>query len=408
MTTCDKGHEYTPGNGCPKCANERRNERRRKYGRAPKGPQEIPPDKYIIPEGHELKGLSTLANADGSVREAWHKTHLLGESPEALPPDFTVKKISTFTDAEGNQRAQWTSAERDKEELYKVFTEALKDHAEGYRGLVEPIEAPEVTASDLLAAYPLGDPHIGMLSWAPETGADFDLHIATRELLACVRLMVQSAPPSENAIICNLGDFFHAQDSKSQTPKGGNRLDTDGRFSKILKAGFDLMRDIVSEALKKHEHVTVRNLPGNHDPEKAVAIAYTISAWFGGNPRVTVAPAEAPYQYDTFGKNLIGWAHGDGAKIDQLPSVMANDRPKDWGDCEYRVWHTGHVHHLTTKEFRGCVVKSHRTMAAQDHWHRHQGYRAANSLDVITYHKDFGQISSQTVDLKRVRHALST
>ena len=59
------------------------------------------------------------------------------------------------------------------------------------------------------------------------------------------------------------------------------------------------------------------------------------------------------FQYFTFGKNLIGVTHGDTAKMPDLGSIMATDRPREWGDSIHRYWLTGHVHHDQVKEYRG-------------------------------------------------------
>jgi hypothetical protein len=175
----------------------------------------------------------------------------------------------------------------------------------------------------------------------------------------------------------------------------------------VLDAGHTLLRGLVDYALTKHEHVKIRNLPGNHDPQVSAGLAMWLRAVYEREPRVEVAPASASYQYDRFGLNLFGWAHGDGAKAEALPLIMANDRREDWGATTEHVWHTGHVHHLSTKEYTGCVVETHRTMAGKDHWHASKGYAAKRSLSVIAYHRDYGEVTRNRVGLERVRDALS-
>jgi hypothetical protein len=79
---------------------------------------------------------------------------------------------------------------------------------------------------------------------------------------------------------------------------------------------------------------------------------------------------------------------------------MAADRPEDWGATDYRVWFTGHIHHQTRKEFPGCVIESFRTLAARDYWHAWKGYRSGQSLSCITLHKEYGEITRSTVDIR--------
>lgn len=372
----------------------------------PRGPAAPPDDPHYIPEGHELAGVSTLTGPEGEVRGEWSKTRVAGADPTPLPEGFgPPASISRLTRGDGSVVSEWQTFKPDEITRAQAMAAAWERHASLYAGLAEPSTAPAHVDADLITLYPLGDPHIGMLSWEPETGDHFDVKIATRELLSCVRLMVAAAPPSEQAIVCNLGDFLHAQDDSALTPGHGNKLDVDGRFAKVLDAGHALLRGIVDAALERHARVTVRNLPGNHDPRVAAELAMWLKAVYERDPRVTVADAFAAHQYDRFGCNLFGWGHGDRGKTSELPAIMATDRAADWGETTERVWHVGHVHHLTRLETPGCVVETHRTMAARDGWHAGR-YRAGRSLSAITYHREFGEVTRATVGLARVRAAL--
>jgi hypothetical protein len=376
--------------------------------RGPSGEHHGTPPVQLAP-GLELKAQTIKIKADGSLDHRYDKSHTARNEPlfETVPAGHHVTKTTTRLDADGRVGMQYVTAKHDAAAREAAMVEAWARHAEVYKGLSPKALGPmPVCDEDLLAVYPLGDPHIGMLAWAPESGEHFDLKIATRELLTCVRLMVEGAPPAKHAIVTNLGDFLHAQDEQQRTPGHGHKLDVDGRFAKVLDAGHALLRAIVDTALTKHEHVTIRNLPGNHDPQVAAMLAMWLRAVYEREPRVTVADAFAPYQFDRFGCVLLGWAHGDGAKADALPLLMANAEPQNWGATTEHVWHTGHVHHLSTKEYTGCVVETHRTMAGKDHWHTSKGYSARRSLSMVSYHKVYGEMTRNRVGLERVRAAL--
>ncbi len=370
--------------------------------RAPRGPSTKP----CIPIGHELKGVSTLTNEAGDISSQWNKTHIasaLEPQHDPVPEGHQIKKTSTLYGPDGSVRSQWVSSSADEIAREKAMVDAWARHAEVYRGLAGTSSLPvRACDNDIVTVYPLGDPHVGMMAWAPEAGENFDTKIACSELLACVRMLVASAPPSAEAIICNLGDFMHAQDDSNMTPGHGNQLQVDGRFAKVLDAGHTLLRGIVDAALEKHARVKIRNLPGNHDPRVAAELAMWLRAVYERDPRVTVADAYAAHQYDRFGCNLFGWHHGDRSKASELPAIMATDRPDDWGHTTDRVWHVGHVHHLTRLETPGCIVETHRTMAAKDAWHAGR-YRAGRSLAAIGYHMVYGEVTRNTVGIKRVR-----
>jgi hypothetical protein len=376
--------------------------------RGPSGDHHSTPAVQLAP-GLELKAQTVKVKADGSLDHRYDKSHTArNEMPfETVPENWLATKLTTRVDADGRPGMQYVTSKPEEAARFAAMTDAWKRHAEVMAGLAFPVPAPEHTDDDLVALYPLGDPHIGMLAWAPEVGEHFDLKIATRELLTCVRLLVAGAPNAKRAIITNLGDFFHAQDDTQRTPGHGHKLDVDGRHAKVLDAGHALLRAIVDAALEKHEHVTIRNLPGNHDPQVAAGLAMWLRAVYEREPRVTVADAYASYQFDRFGCCLFGWAHGDGAKSEALPLLMANAEREAWGATTEHVWHTGHVHHLSTKEYTGCVVETHRTMAGKDHWHASKGYSAKRSLSVISYHRQYGEVSRNRVGLERVRNAIA-
>lgn len=384
-----------------------RNRYRRATGqatkRAPRGPSAKPP----IPEGHELSGVSTLANAEGETTAAWNKTRIHGadEPPTHVPEAHQIKRTATMVRGDGTTVTQWITTAADEVKREQLMQAAWARHAEVYAGLAGTTAAPSGTEEDTCTVYPIGDPHIGLLAHASESGEHFDLGIATRELLECMRQLVDRSPPSKRAIIANLGDFLHAQDDKAETPGSGHRLDVDGRYGKVLDAAHAMLRAIIDNALLKHEVVHVRNLPGNHDPRVAVELSYWLRAVYEREPRVVVEDATRVMQYDRFGANLIGWTHGHTCKPANLPMVMATDRAEDWGDSTTHVWHTGHIHHLTRHETPGCIVESHRTLAAKDSWHAAR-YRSGRSLQSITYDRVHGESGRAVVGLSRVRAAL--
>lgn len=378
----------------------------RAAARPPRGPATKP---HYIPEGHELGGVSRLTNAAGEVSAEWSKTRVAGadETPVEVPESFLLDRASIMQRGDGTTVVQWASYKQAAVERWEAVKAAISAHvAEFVTPVVWLAEPVTKTNADLLVVYPLGDPHIGMLAWGAEVGESFDLTIAERELTECMRQLVDRSPAADRAIVCNLGDFWHAQDDAQRTPGHGNKLDVDGRAGKVGRVGLRLLRTLVDMALTKHKHVTVRSLPGNHDPQACFWITEFLRAVYADEPRVTVEDSFNPYQFDVFGKCLLGWAHGDGAKLEALGEIMATDAPALWGEASHRYWNTGHVHHWATKELRGCVVDTHRTLAGRDAWHHHSGYRSGRGLKAIAYHRDYGIDSIAVVGVERVRAAL--
>ncbi len=361
-----------------------------------------------LPEGHRIKGVSVLSDGAGKVDRRWDKTERDSADPPAfdiVPPGHLIKKVSSLLDGQGKVRAQWIQAPQQEVEKWDAFWKACEENSLTYKGLTEPVAPPLIVDADTITIVPLGDPHLGMLSWHEETGNSFDLKIVQEDLLNVVRLLVDRSPSSHHAILANVGDFYHSDDDNQLTPQSGHKLDVDSRAAKVFQVGCWLMRSLIDLMLRKHQIVDVRNVPGNHDPKTSRMLAMWLSAVYENEPRVIITPNLNPFSYRQFGKNLFGFVHGDGVKPSDLPSIMAYDEPQAWGLTEHRLWVTGHVHHESCKEYIGATVETFRTLAARDYWHHSKGYRSGRSLSSITFHKDFGEITRSTVDLGLGRRA---
>lgn len=321
-----------------------------------------------------------------------------------------VKGISTLLDGEGNVSQQWIKTDAPAQKREELALEALEAHMQRYKGAAEPRKVMPDTAkgaTDKRVSILLGDPHIGMLSWHLETGEDFDCKIAEAHMRIAVDLMVERCPHAGSCVVANLGDFFHANDDTALTPRGGNRLDVDSRFVRVTDIGYTMMRSFIDRCRQKYPKVIVVNLPGNHDPLAARGLGKWLEAVYENCPEVEIIPNANPYVFLEFGDNLHMYHHGDGAKVEQLPSVMAAwDKGRPWGRCEFREIQHGHYHHLRQKEHPGVIVEGSRTLAAADYWHHHSGYRSGRGMRAIVHHRELGRLSEHVVGIKEVELAL--
>ncbi len=326
---------------------------------------------------------------------------------KTTPEGFHVKGVSTYykidpDTGESKPAGQWVKTKKDEDHQYAALIAAMAGVAAAWTGLADP--APLVTPAlddDLLAVYPMGDPHLGMYAWAAETGAHFDLDIAERNLVAAVDHLVGLAPPAKRALIINLGDFFHS-DTAFGTTTAGTRVDTDTRWAKVLRIGIRAMRRCIDRALEKHELVHVICEIGNHDSHAAVMLALCLAQYYEREPRVFIDTSPAKFHWYRFGKNLIGTTHSDTCKPKDLLGVMVCDRPTDVGETLHRYFYTGHVHHDSVKEFPGLIVESFRTLAPKDAWHAAQGYRSGQDMKLDILHKDHGRINRHIVGIHQL------
>jgi len=333
------------------------------------------------------------ATVQERIKAAARKGIAPGHWEGGTAPGYHLGKVTVHRDKYGSVKQTWERQHPDQQAARENFEAAIRDLCQSVPAL-PCIPPPKDFDADLLNVFPMGDPHFGLHSWKPETGEDFDLKIAEALTFGAIDRLVSRAPSASVGLLLNLGDYFHADDSRNRTPASGHALDVDGRFQKVASVGFRAMIRCIERMLETHETVIVRNNPGNHDPHQARMLNIAVEARFHDNPRVLVDPSPSSFFYYRFGKTLIGSTHGDGAKLTDLPLIMANDVPHEWAAAQYRVWHVGHFHHnqkLAQKDLTGCEVETHRTLAAGDAWHRHEGYRALRDMKVISYHREYGE-----------------
>lgn len=371
-------------------------------------PQALDPEvrergRVLYAEGKSLPEVAkALAVALSTVRswyyrDSWPQARV-PEHPDVptapVPAGHRVKGVSTLVDKDGRTRIQWvktTSPEPSEEEVLAGLFRTLGEVPA--RAPIAP--APDPLTDDLLAVYPLGDPHFGMLSWGRETGADWDLEIAEATFLGAIRDLVLRGPRTRRALLVNLGDFFHYDNDAGHTTNGAHALDSDSRPAKVLRVGFRAIVTMVETLAEHHPEVVVDCQIGNHDAHTALMLAIGLGAYFRASPQVQVLQDPSVRHYHVFGQNLIGTTHGDRAKPQDLAQIMAAERPRDWGETAHRTWLVGHVHHQSVKEYRGCRVETFRTLAARDSWHARQGYLAGRDLHRILLHREHGEIARE-------------
>ena len=357
------------------------------------GPQ-LPADA-MPPEGFVIKERTAQYDADGELKRQSIKTTREAGGPFEPLPGHAIKGESVLVDADGNVSLRWIKTRENAQHL-EALTEALRE-AMAAVSPRPPLTPPDVVNADLMTVYPVADLHMGMMSWGKETGASYDVEIAARLALESVSELVAMSRPSKRAVILGLGDYFHQNDATNQTPRSGHVLDVDGRWPKVLRAGCDVAMAIVDAALQKHEHVDVRFLPGNHDPDAAVALSVAMSLAYRNDTRVTIDVDPSMHWYCRFGRVLMGATHGHTMKPDRMAMMLATDRAADWGETVHKHFFFGHIHNERAADIGPVKVESFRTIASKDGYAHGAGYRAPRSMSAITFHAERGEIGRHKV-----------
>lgn len=334
--------------------------------------------------------------------KGWSPDH---DWDKPVPDGYRVKGVSSLYDGDGNLRAQWVKSQVDPERQREMFIAACEALVAELPRVPKRKPGKGQFRADLLTAYPIGDPHIGMRAWAAETGQDWDLAIAERVHCGAMAALVESAPASEQALIVNLGDMLHYDSMAPVTPRSGHLLDADGRYAKVVAVAVKVMRQCIESALDKHLQVHVINAPGNHDETGALWMSVALSHIYANEPRVSIDTNPSVFAYYRWGKCLIGIHHGHTCKPDKLPGVMAADRAKDWGETEYRYWWMGHIHHESKREFPGVSVESFNTLSSRDAYAAAGGWRSRESMQAVILHREHGEVARSRVSAAMFREA---
>ncbi|MEL6061877.1 MULTISPECIES: helix-turn-helix domain-containing protein [unclassified Methylobacterium] len=346
----------------------------------------------VLP-GYAIKRTTAVYGKEGELtREYVTQAKAPGRQGE-IPAGHVVKGVSQLRDAMGRVTQEWVKTREGVDP--RDVVEAIKAAFEGYEGRHEPIPAPAAASTDLLTLLPLADWHIGAHSWGRETGTDWDLKIAEEVIGRAVETVVERSPASDLGVVLGGGDLMHADNQDNRTARSGNQLDVDGRYPKVFEVASRLTVRTVDAMLRRHRKVVVRILKGNHDEHCAVAIAHFLYAWYRNEPRVTVDLDPSLFWYWRHGRVMLAATHGHETKLQDLPGVMAARRAEDWGLTRFRYAHGFHIHHKRLIGFEaGAVVgESHQAPVAQDAWHHGAGFLSGRSLQTITYHRSYGEVS---------------
>lgn len=316
---------------------------------------------------------------------------------DLVPDGYRIKGTSALTDEFGNIKLQWVKTDVDAERQLEIMR-AVVDGMCSEITPVAPVKKPARKTDDkLLNLYTVSDFHLGMLSWADETGDDWDMKIAEDLFSRWFNAAFQQAPAAGVGVINLLGDLAHFDSLDAVTPASGHVLDADTRYQKLVRTMIRMVRRVVDMALVKHPVVKLLIVQGNHDESGMIWLAEMFSALYDNEPRVFVDTSADVYKMVQHGKTTLFFHHGHKARFDAIEPIMIAKFRKAFGDSEYSYAHVGHLHHQKLVESRNMIVEQHRTLAAKDAYASRGGWMSGRSANVITYSAEYGEVGRLTI-----------
>ena len=354
--------------------------------------------KPVLP-GFALTSTSTQFGSDGEVEREWVRQAKAPGAKGEIPAGHVIKGVSQLRDAQGRVAFEWVKT-READGDPTLLAQALRAAMLDARGAAEIVLTEADRDDDLLTVYVVSDLHLGMMAHGAECGEDYDLRIASEMIRREVGRLMMMAPPSKNAVLLFLGDFFHQNDQKNATPRSGHTLDVDGRWRKVYGVGARVAIGLSRAVAERHENVEVAFLPGNHDEDAALTLAVALELHFEEHPRIAVAAGSGIHWFRRFGRCLLGASHGHTMKPDRMAMMLATDRARDWGETDHRHFFFGHIHHETAKEVGPVRVESFTSPAAKDAYAAAGGYRSGRAVNAVTFHRDDGEVCRHRVNIR--------
>ena len=274
---------------------------------------------------------------------------------------------------------------------YKMLQTEIIKELQNYIPKYPTIER-TISENKRLFIFDPADIHIGKLCSAFEVGESYNNQIAVQRVLkGCKGILNEIDTNSIDKILFVIGnDILHIDNAK-RTTTSGTPQDTDGMWHTNFLIAKSLYVDII-EILMQVADVHVVYNTSNHDYTNGFFLAQVIETHFRECKNVTFDTTIAHRKYFVYGKNLIGTTHGDGAKVQDLPLLMAHES-KEWSSCKHKYIYTHHLHHKVSKDYMSVCVETLRSPSGTDSWHHRQGYQhAPKAVEGYIHDKEHGQI----------------
>jgi len=302
--------------------------------------------------------------------------------------EFDAVKLTT--NPYGND---WVRYEKKKLDYFDV-KDAIISEMKEYAPIYPKLEYKENGESYLMVIDP-ADIHIGKLCKAFETNDEYNTEVAVKRVLDGVQgLINKSKGYNIDRILFIIGNDVLHVDSPKRVTTSGTPQDTDGMwYTNFLTAKSVYIKCI--ELMVQVAPITVHYNPSNHDYTNGFFLADAISTWFR-HTDIEFNADISHRKYFSYYNNLIGTTHGDGAKEQDLPLLMAQES-RHWTNAKHRYFYTHHIHHKKSKDYGSVCVESLRSPSGTDSWHHRNGYQhQPKAVEAFIHDKENGQIARLT------------
>lgn len=226
------------------------------------------------------------------------------------------------------------------------------------------------------------DLHFGKLAWDEETGASYDVEIATELFNDTIDTFIEDTKGIHiDKILLPIGSDM--LNSDTHYPYNSTTRGTAQDENLHWQLTFRLCRQMLVDNINKLSTIApvdILVIKGNHDEARSFYLGDSLEGWFNNNPNVNVNNGPSPRKYYKYNNTLIGLSHGNNERLNDLPLILAQENPIEWGMTKYREFHLGHYHFSKSANYNpayeqnGVMIRHMSSLSANDSWSHSKGY----------------------------------
>lgn len=284
------------------------------------------------------------------------------------------------------------------EDVRASFIRDMEKHAPEYEAIIRK----KVKDAHALVLS-ISDLHIGKLALKSDTRETYNVKKAIKRAKEATNgILSRAIGYNLDKIILPCGNDLLHVDNANKTTTRGTPQDVSGVWHENFTAARKLYVELI-EQLVQVADVHIMHVPSNHDYVTGYCLSDALYCWFNKSKNITFDLDMNHRKYVSYGNNLLGISHGDGAKMEQLPLLMANEAPNLWAETKYRYIYLGHIHHKDVfkfrsgKDYQGVTVEYLRSPSAADRWHSEKAFQhAKQAIEGFIHSKQDGQTARIT------------
>ena len=253
-----------------------------------------------------------------------------------------------------------------------------------------------------LLVIDIADLHINKHAEKELTGEDYNSEIAVKRALEGTRgLLKKASGYNIEKIAFIIGNDVLNTDTINRTTTRGTQQDTDLHWFKAFQLARKCYVACIEMCLQVAD-VAVIHCPSNHDFMSGCFLADSLQSWFRKSKNIVFDISPAYRKYYQYHSNMLEFEHGDKGKADNIPLLMAQEKPQMWSETKYRYAYWHHVHHQDKRQFKrgkdyiGANLTYLRSPSSADLWHSDEGYKSQVAVEAFIHSKYKGRVAHLT------------